>query len=315
MYHNFIGIDISKNDFVVAIHGSKKTFRYLNNSKGFNDLLEKHPILKDNSFVVLETTGGYEKALLEYLLVEKIIVHRANTRVVKHFIRSTGQLAKSDNIDAIGLARYGYERHAHLDCYKPNENNRQKLVKYTLRKQDLKKQLVAEKNRVQAPDQECTKESHQRVIEFLEQEIVILDSLIDNLIKDCEFLTRARDLLVKEVAGLGKATAISLLALMPELGNLNRKQVASLAGVAPYAYESGKKIGYRKTYGGRADLKPVLFMSAMTASRSNGKLGTFYNKLVESGKKKMVALIAVMRKIIVIANAKIRDLKRDLKIL
>ncbi|API87772.1 hypothetical protein F7310_05025 [Francisella uliginis] len=102
---------------------------------------------------------------------------------------------------------------------------------------------------------------------------------------------------------------------MPELGSLNRKQVASLAGVAPYAYESGKKIGYRKTYGGRADLKPVLFMSAMTASRSNGKLGTFYNKLVENGKKKMVALIAVMRKIIVIANAKIRDLKRDLKIL
>jgi transposase len=177
MYHNFIGIDISKNDFVVAIHGSKKTFRYLNNSKGFNDLLEKHPILKDNSFVVLETTGGYEKALLEYLLVEKIIVHRANTRVVKHFIRSTGQLAKSDNIDAIGLARYGYERHTSLSCYKPNNNNLQKLVKYILRKQDLKKQLAAEKNRAQAPDQECTKGSHQRVIKFFEQEIAIVDSL------------------------------------------------------------------------------------------------------------------------------------------
>ncbi|OIN84319.1 transposase [Francisella sp. TX07-6608] len=114
---------------------------------------------------------------------------------------------------------------------------------------------------------------------------------------------------------MGKATATSLLTLMPELGNLNRKQVASLAGAAPYPYESGKKIGYRKTYGGRADLKPVLFMSAMTASRSNGKIGVFYNKLVGSGKKKMVALIAVMRKIIVIANAKIRDLKRSLKVL
>lgn len=120
--------------------------------------------------------------------------------------------------------------------------------------------------------------------------------------------------MVKEVAGLGKATATSLLALMPELGNLNRKQVASLAGVAPYPYESGKKIGYRKTYGGRADLKPVLFMSAMTASRSSGKLGTFYSKLVESGKKKMVAIIAVMRKIIVIANAKIRDLRLKMQI-
>lgn len=315
MYHNFVGIDISKNDFVVAIFGKKKTFKYLNNSKGFNDLLEKHPILKDNSLVVLETTGGYEKALVEYLLVEKIIVHRANTRVVKHFIRSTGQLAKSDNIDAIGLARYGYERQAHLDCYKPNENNLQKLVKYTLRKQDLKKQLAAEKNRAQAPDQIYTKDSHQRVINFYKQEILTIESLIDDLVKDCEHLTKARDLLVKEVAGLGNATATALLALMPELGNLNRKQVASLAGVAPYPYESGKKIGYRKTYGGRADLKPVLFMSAMTASRSNGKLGIFYNELLNRGKKKMVAIIAVMRKIVVIANAKIRDLKRDLKIL
>ena len=314
MYHNFIGIDISKNDFVVAIHSDKKTFKYLNNSKGFNELLEKHPILKNNSFVVLETTGGYEKALLEYLLSNKIAVHRANTRVVKYFIRSTGQLGKSDNIDALGLARYGHERHQCLNLYKPNKDNLQELVKYTLRKQDLKKQLVAEKNRFQAPDQECTKESHQRVIEFFEQEILIVEGLIDDLVGECKYLTKARDLLVKEVAGLGKATATALLALMPELGNLNRKQIASLAGVAPYPYESGKKIGYRKTYGGRADLKPVLFMSAMTASRSNGKLGVFYNKLVENGKKKMVALIAVMRKIIVIANAKIRDLKRDLKI-
>ncbi|OIN84690.1 IS110 family transposase [Francisella sp. TX07-6608] len=138
MYHNFVGIDISKNDFVIAIYGSKKNFKYLNNSKGFNDLLDKHPILKDNSLVVLETTGVYEKALVEYLLVEKIIVHRANTRVVKHFIRSTGQLAKSDNIDAIGLARYGYERHAQLVCYKSSENNLQKLVKYTLRNRILR---------------------------------------------------------------------------------------------------------------------------------------------------------------------------------
>ncbi|AEB26976.1 hypothetical protein FNFX1_1555 [Francisella cf. novicida Fx1] len=314
MYHNFIGIDISKNDFVIAVHRNKKAFKYLNNPKGFNELLKEHPILKNNSFVVLETTGGYEKALLDYLLSHKIAVHRANTRVVKYFIRSTGQLGKSDNIDAIGLARYGHERHKCLTLYKPNKDNLQELVKYTLRKQDLKKQLVAEKNRSQAPDQECTKESHIRVIEFLEQENAIVESLIDDLVKDCEYLTKARDLLVKEVAGLGKATATSLLALMPELGNLNRKQVAFLAGVAPYPYESGKKIGYRKTYGGRADLKPVLFMPAMTASRSNGKLGTFYNKLVENGKKKMVALIAVMRKIIVIANAKIRDLRLKMQI-
>ncbi|APC91943.1 MULTISPECIES: IS110 family transposase [Francisella] len=314
MYHNFIGIDISKNDFVVAIHGKKKTFKYLNNLTGFDEFLSDHPILKDKSFVVVETTGGYEKALLEYLITKNIVVHRANTRIVKHFIRSTGQLGKSDNIDAFGLAKYGYERHRDLEFYQPNDDKMQKLIKYILRKQDIKKQLAAEKNRYQAPDQKYTKDSHQRMIEFYKQEIMIIESLINELVDDCQYLAKARDLLVKEVTGLGNATATSLLALMPELGNLNRKQVASLAGVAPYPYESGKKVGYRKTYGGRADLKPILFMSALTAARSKGKLGIFYRDLVEKGKKKMVALVAVMRKIIVIANAKIRDLKRDLKI-
>nr|WP_244947463.1 transposase [Allofrancisella inopinata] len=215
----------------------------------------------------------------------------------------------------MGLAKYGYERHRDLECYQPNDDKMQKLIKYILRKQDIKKQLVAEKNRYQAPDQKCTKDSHQRMIGFYKQEIMIIESYINKLVDDCQYLVKARDLLVKEVTGLGNATATSLLALMPELGNLNRKQIASLAGVAPYPYESGKKVGYRKTYGGRADLKPILFMSALTAARSNGKLGIFYRDLVEKGKKKMVALVAVMRKIIVIANAKIRDLKRDLKVL
>jgi len=314
MYHNFIGIDISKKDFAIAIHGNKKTSKLDNNLEGFEMLLENYPIITNNCLVVLETTGGYEKELILFLIANNIKVHRANTRIVKHFIKSTGKLGKSDSIDAIGLARYGFERQTSLECYKPNDDRLQRLVKYTLRKQDLKKLLVAEKNRYQAPDQEFTKDSYLRTIEFLEGEIKLVEALMKDTIKDCEYLTEAKNLLISEVAGLGEATATSLLALVPELGTIDRKQIASLTGVAPHPYESGQKIGYRRTYGGRQDIKPILFMSAMTAARSNGKLGIFYRDLVEKGKKKMVALMAVMRKIIVIANAKIRDLRLKLQI-
>lgn len=314
MYHNFIGIDISKADFAVSVYGDKKVSKFANNLEGFEELLEDTPVIAENTLVVLETTGGYEKELLCFLLANNIKVHRANTRIVKHFIKSTGKLGKSDSIDAIGLARYGFERHTSLECYRPHEDKIQKLIKLTLRRQDLKKLLAAEKNRYQAPDQELIKNSHQRAISFLNQEIKDIEILIKNVIKDSEYLTEAKNLLIKEVAGLGETTATSLLALIPELGMLNRKQIASLTGVAPHPYESGQKIGYRKTYGGRQDIRPILFMSALTAARSNGKLGVFYKAMVEKGKKKMVALVALMRKIIVIANAKIRDLRSKMQV-
>lgn len=313
MYHSFVGIDISKNDFAVCVHGNNKVTKYANTQAGFELLLSDYPVIDTNALVVLETTGGYEKALLSFLLSHRICVHRANTRVVKHFIRSTGRLGKSDSIDAKGLARFAYERSADLACYQPQEEMLERLVKLTLRKQDLKKLLVAEKNRYQAPDQAITRDSHQRVIDFLKQEIASIESLIAEIIGSCSYLKKAKELLVKEVDGLGDASAMALLALIPELGKLNRKQVASLSGVAPHPYESGKKIGYRSTYGGRQDIKPILFMSALTAARSKGRLGQFYRHLLENNaKKKMVALVAVMRKIIVIANAKIRDLRAEL---
>jgi len=304
MYHFFIGIDISKDSFVVAKHGDKKSTNYPNNKKGFLHFCKDFKQQLPQSLVVLETTGGYEIELICYLQSKKILVHRANTRKVKSFIRSYGTLAKTDSIDSFGLALYGYERHSKLEIYQ--ESPHKKLLKLVQRRNDLKIMLVQEKNRLKAPDQKAFKTSFNAIIKVIQQEMHKIEKIIAELCAKHHQIEEIVKIL-KTIKGIGDITAIQLIALLPELGTLNRKQIASLAGLAPHPNESGKKIGYRATKGGRSDVKPVLFLSAMTAARSKSALGDFYNKLVSSGKKKMVALTALMRKILVIANAKVRD--------
>jgi len=304
MYHFFIGIDIGKNTFVAALHGESKAQTYNNNTDGFNEFCKFYGNRLLKALVILETTGGYEVELINYLQEKKYAVHRANTRKVKNFIRSYGTLAKSDAMDALGLALYGSERHAKLELYE--ENPHKMLLKLTQRRNDLKGMLVQEKNRLQAPDQKEFKKSFEAMIKAIKIQMAEIEKAIEKL---CQTYTHFDELkkVLKTIEGIGDITAIQLIALLPELGKIGRKQIASLAGVAPHPNESGKKIGYRSTKGGRYEVKPVLFIAAMTASRSNSNLGDFYKKLVNSGKKKMVALTALMRKILVIANARIRD--------
>lgn len=304
MYHFFIGIDISKDNFVVAKHGDKKAINYPNNKNGFLHFYKDFKQQLPQSLVILETTGGYEIELISYLQSKKFLVHRANTRKVKSFIRSYGTLAKTDSIDAFGLALYGYERHLKLEIYQ--ESPHKKLLKLIQRRNDLKIMLVQEKNRLKAPDQKAFKTSFNTIIRALQQEMQKMEKIIAKLCKEYPEIEEKVKVL-KTIKGIGDITAVQLIALLPELGTLDRKKITSLAGLAPHPNESGKKIGYRATRGGRSDVKPVLFLSAMTAARSKTTLGDFYNKLLSSGKKKMVALTALMRKILVIANAKVRD--------
>ena len=304
MYQHFIGIDISKDNFSAAQQGKNEAKIFLNNPAGFAEFCEYYQKILPRSLVVLETTGGYELALIRYLQAKQFAVHRANARKVKYFIRSYGRVAKTDAIDAIGLAQYAFERHSALEIYV--ENPQKILVKLVQRRHDLKHMLVQEKNRQQAPDQQELKESFSIIRAALELEIQKIENSIDQIIQDNTQMHEQKKIL-ETVNGIGSITAIQLLALLPELGTLNRKKIASLAGLAPQAYESGKKIGYRSVKGGRPQVKSILFMAAMTASRSQSTLGVFYQKLVNSGKKKMVALTALMRKILVVANARLRD--------
>jgi transposase len=306
VYKNFIGIDIGKLSFFVSVYGSKEVREYENNLEGIESFLKEFRSMLPDSLSILETTGGYEMRLLLILCEKNFGVHRANTRKVKNFIRSLGNGAKTDKLDCKALALYGYERHQRLECFKPQSEQSLELYELVQRCSDLKLMLVAEKNRLKAPRNNYIKVSCELMIDTISKQIEELTTRINQIIENDIVLKKKKQTL-KTIPGIGEVTANYLLVLLPELGTLNRKQIASLTGLAPIANDSGLHKGYRATGHGRAGVKPILFMAAMAARNSNSHLKIFYNRLVESGKKKIVALTALMRKIIVIANAKIRD--------
>ncbi len=306
VYNNFVGIDIGKLTFVVGVHGQKSIREYENNVEGIEHFLKDYRSMLPKSFIVLETTGGYEMRLLLTLCEEGFAVHRANTRKVKNFIRSLGNGAKTDALDGKSLALYGYERHERLECFKPQSQQSLELYELVQRCSDLKQMLAAEKNRLKAPRADHIKESCELMIDSLTKQIDTLTARVNHIIENDTLLSKKKAVL-KTIPGIGEVTANYLLVLVPELGTLNRKQIASLTGLAPIANDSGLYKGYRATGHGRKGVKPILFMAAMAARNSNSWLKSFYNRLVEAGKKKIVALTALMRKIIVIANARVRD--------
>ena len=306
VYHNFIGIDIGKFNFVVAIHSQPNTQEYENNIQGIGQFLEDHSKTLIKSLCILETTGGYELELLYTLCSKKIAVHRANTCKVKNFIRSYGNSAKTDNLDAKALSKYGHERHKTLELFTPPSKNTISLFALLQRRLDLKQIVIAEKNRLKSPGAKLIKQSCEQVIKMLNKQVLVIDQEIQELINSDPILQEKQRIL-QTVPGIGKIISSELLILLPELGKLNRKQIASLCGVAPRANDSGTSQGYRRTNKGRKDLKPILFIASMAARNSNSSLKIFYKTLIEKGKKKMVALVALMRKIIVIANARIKE--------
>lgn len=307
MYQYFIGIDISKHNFVVAQHSQNNTQSFDNTLEGFKAFYKSFESVLSKSLVVLETTGGHEMALINHLLEQNVVIHRANARKVKYFIRSLGKEAKTDIIDAIGLARYGYERHESLEPFVVKLQIQEHLQQLVQRRLDLRQMLIQEKNRRQAPNQHLrVMESCKSLIQALETQLQDIENEIQAII-DTVPEQKEKQQILQEIDGIGVTISSALLALLPELGRVNRRQIASLVGLAPHPCESGKLIGYRQTKGGRRDVRCILFMAAMTAARSKGRLGEFYRNLISKGKKKMVALTALMRKIVVIANAKLSD--------
>ncbi len=259
-----------------------------------------------NALVTLENTGKYELGLSHFLTDKNIAVHRANTRKVKSFILSHGTLAKSDRSDARALAQYGFERHRTISLFVPTSTEQSTLAALCQRRDDITQMRTQEKCRLEAPENDHIKESCQKTIEFFDSQINELNDTIQKIIDESRELQQ-RQKILKTVPGIGKKLSQDFLCLMPELGYLNRKEVASLAGVAPHPKESGKAVGYRRITGGRSNVRSKLFTAAMAATRSKSILGAFYSKLVESGKKKMVAITALMLKIIVIANTRLKE--------
>jgi transposase len=307
MYSIFLGIDIGKFEFVVAAHENTKIQQYTNDTAGIKSFIAAHKSQLPTSFVVLEATGGYEKMLLETLSIRGIAVHRADARKVKYFIKSERMYGKTDASDAILLALYGFERHLKLPIHKPIDAATGNLKSALTRRIQLTKDLVAEKNFSQAPGiSDEIKQSSERHIAFLTNEIEIMNEAINTSIKqDSEALLKRE--ILSSIPGIGQQVSAALIGLAPELGRLNRREIASLLGVAPHPYESGMRKGYRAVKGGRLEVRTFLFMASMAARSSNSYFKEFYERLIAKGKKKMVALTALMRKILLVANALLKQ--------
>lgn len=308
LYTTFIGIDIGKFSFVVATDGQSTTTDYPNTSEGIRQFIADHRDTLPMALCVLEATGGYEMALLMTLVAQNAAIHRAHPRRVKQFIQSYGNGAKTDRLDALALARYARERHTTLNRFVPASPSVITLYQLVQRRNDLKSMLVAEKNRRQSPDSiaEITA-SCESMIEVLQREVDQINQAIANVISKDRLLAKKHAVLLS-IPGIGEKVSSELLALMPELGELDRRQAASLAGLAPRAKDSGRMQGYRRVSPGRQGIKPMLYLAAMAARNSHSGLKTYYEGLIDRGKPKLVALVALMRKLIVIANARLKAL-------
>ena len=261
-------------------------------------------------FIVLEFTGGYENKLCNFLSEKGCFFHKADPKKAYYYHKSLRIKGKTDKIDAIGLASFARERFESLALFQPLSPEEKVLKDLHTRRKDLLEMRTKETNRLKSPGRASASASSSinKVIDFLNQEIESIEKEIEDLIdKDKEIGEKLE--VLQEIEGVGEKTARCLLAFFPELGRLSGRAIAALSGCAPFPKDSGTMKGYRSTGGsGRGFIKTSLFLAAMGASRAKkGFLSSMYKRLIEGGKAKKVALTAIMRKIVVIANAKMRD--------
>jgi transposase len=302
----FVGIDVAKESLDVAIRPSGEHWQLANDGKEFAALVARLKPLPI-ACIVLEATGGYEILVLSYLASAGLPVCRVNPRQARHFAQATPELAKTDSVDARVLAQLG-EALKPAVRQLPNAEQVEFEALLTRRRQ-LLDMLVAEKNRLQQvrASKRIGKEL-QAHIDWLEKRLRQSDKGLRQKLESSE-VWQINDQLLQSVPGVGQVTSLTLLAALPELGQLSHKQIAALVGVAPYAKDSGKRRGPRHITGGRSEVRAVLYMAALTASRRNARIRDFYERLIKAGKKKKVALVACMRKLLTILNAIIKEQK------
>ena len=298
----FLGCDVGKTTIAVFDDATGRSLAIANEPGALSDFAAG---LEAACLVVCEATGGYESALLAALLAAGVPAHRADARKVKAFIRSFGTIGKTDAINAKALARYGKDRCADLARWQARDRERLRLQALVLARRDLVKERLAHANRRAAPGAEPAHAYLDALLESFGAQIKAIDAEINALTAQCQPIARAVQTLLA-IKGVGAKTAAALIALMPEFGSLPRRQAASLAGLAPHPRQSGETEAYRRTRGGRPEVKRALFMAALAARKHNPTLRAFYDRLVLAGKKPLVAITAIMRKLVVIANAKLK---------
>jgi transposase len=302
MEHVFAGIDVSKDRFDVALLPSGEVCSFEHEEAGIEALVRKLGEFHLES-VIVEATGGFERTLVAILAAASIPVIVVNPRQVRDFAKATGQLAKTDSIDAMILALFGQRVRPELRAL-PDEDT-QALEALLVRRRQILDMLVAENNRVDLASSRVLKDLKAH-IRFLEKRLEKADAEIDAAIKNSP-LWRTKDKLLQSVPGVGPVLSRTLLAELPELGRLTNKEISKLVGVAPLNRDSGRFRGTRRIWGGRASVRSVLYMAAFSATRCNPVIRAYYQRLVGAGKAHKVALVACMRKLLITLNSMARS--------
>ncbi|HWE26498.1 MAG TPA: IS110 family transposase, partial [Polyangia bacterium] len=296
----FVGIDVSKRTLDVATTAGSKR-QVANDEVGIAALVDELSSLRPK-LVVLEATGGYQAALVAALVVAKIPTAVINPRQARDFAKAIGKLAKTDAIDAAVLARFAEV--VRPEPRTPVDAETAELDVLLTRRRQVVGMITAETNRLQqsAAKVRTRIKTH---INFLRKELADINRELDEAIRKSP-VWRENDDLLRSVPGVGRVLASTLLGELPELGKLNRKQMAALVGVAPLNRDSGMMRGKRRVWGGRASVRKALYMATLSATRSNPLIRRFYQRLCQLGKPKKVALVACMRKLLTILNSMMR---------
>src|SRR5215216_5822946 len=306
-----VGIDVSKDRLDVAVLGERQETQVENSREGIARLVEQMQDLQPE-LIVVEATGGYQRSVVDALFHAGLCVAVVNPARVRQFAKACGLLAKTDKLDAQMLAVFG--QRVQPKPYTGKSEAEKQLSALLVRRKQLEEMLKAEQNRLRtiAPS---LRGSVERIIAMLKEEKKRLEEQTEQFLNEQKSWQKQREIL-SGAPGVGKVTTATLLADLPELGKMDRKKtlaphasagVAALVGVAPMNYDSGKKRGYRKTTGGRTEVRSVLYMSTLVATRYNPLIQTQYQHLLKRGKEKKVALTACMRKFLTILNAMVRD--------
>lgn len=299
----YVGVDVSMQELDICIRPRNKHWKLPNNETGFKKLEALIKPYKPAN-IVLEGTGGIEKPAAIYLALKGFPVTVINPRQIRDFARATGNLAKTDRIDALIIALFA-------EAVKPDPRfipdiQRMELNDLNTRRHQLTNMRVAENHRLARAVTPALKNSIQRVIKLLDEQLADINDKIQKIIAENPVWKEQNDML-QSVKGVGEKTAGALIAGLPELGKVNRREIASLVGVAPFNEDSGKKKGRRRIRGGRSDVRKSLYMAAFVATRCNPLIKEFHDRLMAQGKRKKIVIIACIRKLLTILNAKMKD--------
>ena len=298
----YVGIDVGKTWLDVAVWGEAAVWQVSNDGEGVGKIMTRVAAMEPQ-LIAVEATGGYEQMLVQTMLLNSLPVAVVNPTRVRALSKATGKLAKTDVIDARLIAEYAFK--IQPEALGPKEANEIRLNALVTRREQLVEMRTAEQNRLGTAQNSMQADIREH-IEWISVRIQELEAQINELV-DCLPEWRAQAERLDSIPGVGMITAVTVLAEMPELGQLDRQKIAALAGLAPFNRDSGQKRGQRRIFGGRKGIRRVLYMACLSATKCNPVIRSLFERLMKKGKAFKVAITACMRKMLTIMNAMTRD--------